>query len=340
MDYADYPLNVVQDIVRLRRRIAASGIPAKITDQNALIATWNIRAFGDIYPSWLPNPGSPKRNYRGLAIIAEIIRRFDIIAIQEVKRELFGLRSLMEWLGDDWGVIFTDVTAGDPGNSERLAFVFDRRRAVPAGLAGEIVLPTGPAGDVTVQFARTPYLVSFKCEQEHFILLTAHIKYGSVPEDRIGEIRSLANFLASEIRDRAKASSSEETNLIVLGDFNIDKRGDNPLFQAFRSTGLFVPDQLENVRSALGSEPKYYDQIAWFMGDLHMNFTNAGSVDFSGAVFQEISQVSMTYRVSDHLPLWVEFSTDSSVEKLAKTLNVDPSMPDPFAIVPDFPPGG
>jgi endonuclease/exonuclease/phosphatase family metal-dependent hydrolase len=339
MDYSSYPLNVVQDIVRLRRRIAVSGIPAKITDQNILIATWNIRAFGDIYTSWEENPGSPKRNYHGLAIIAEILRRFDIVAIQEVKRDLSGLLALLDWLGKDWGVIFTDVTVGDAGNSERLAFVFDRRRVVPTGLAGEIVLPPGPAGDPAMQFARTPYLVSFKSEAENFVLLTAHIKYGKVPEDRIPEIRSLADYIAVEILNRAKTASPEETNLIVLGDFNIDKRGDNPLFQAFRSTGLYVPGQLENVPSALGSEPKYYDQIAWLMDELHMNFTTAGAIDFSGAVFQEISRTSMTYRVSDHLPLWAEFSIDRSVEKLAKILNVNPSIADPFSVVPDRLPG-
>ena len=54
-----------------------------------------------------------------------------------------------------------------------------------------------------------------------------------------------------------------------------------------------------------------------------------------GAVFQDMSTRSMTYRVSDHLPLWVEFMTDRSVEALALTLGVDPDMPKPFAGVTD-----
>jgi hypothetical protein len=46
---------------------------------------------------------------------------------------------------------------------------------------------------------------------------------------------ALAEFTAHEIKERATSPLAEEHNLIVLGDFNIDRRGDNPLFQAFIS---------------------------------------------------------------------------------------------------------
>ena len=117
-----------------------------------------------------------------------------------------------------------------------------------------------------MQFARTPYLVGFRAGNEYFTLLTAHIKYGDNPDQRVDEIRQLAEYTATEIRDRASITATGDTNLIVLGDFNIDQREDNPLFQAFISTGLTVPPQLLNLRTAYGTVPKYYDQIAWFMG--------------------------------------------------------------------------
>jgi hypothetical protein len=77
-----------------------------------LIASWNPRSLGRIYESFDEKPGSPKRNLRGLAYIAEIVQHFDIVAIQEVQPELSGVRKLQDWLGPDWGVIFTDVTLG------------------------------------------------------------------------------------------------------------------------------------------------------------------------------------------------------------------------------------
>lgn len=100
-DYSVYPLATVEDIARLRRRIAACGIPSKQTDRNLIIGTWNLRMFGAIYPSWMPNPTSPKRNLRALAAIVEIIRCMDVVAIQEVKRDLSGLYLLLDWLGPD-----------------------------------------------------------------------------------------------------------------------------------------------------------------------------------------------------------------------------------------------
>lgn len=354
MDYRDFPTPVVKDIVRLRRRIAASGLPERRTDHNLLIGSWNIRALGRVYPEWTENPGSPKRNLRALACIAEVVRRFDVIAIQEVKRDTSALRTLLDdFLGSDWGIILSDVSAGSAGNEERLAYIYDRRRVIPSGLAGELVLPSavevtseGTARVMPVnQFARTPYIVGFRSGQERFTLLTAHILYGDVPEDRLAELRALAEHVATEIRDRAKCTdtgaAAEETNLIVLGDFNIDKRGDNPLFQAFVMTGLIVPEALWHLKTTYGTEPKYYDQIAWFMGDLNLLSTGAAGViditnpDGSPAVFRELSAHAMSYRISDHFPVWVEFLVDRSTIQMAHTLGVDPGAPDPFSGIPD-----
>jgi hypothetical protein len=336
MNYSDYPRSVVEDIVRLRRRIHRSGIPEKVTDQNLLIGTWNIRAFGRVFNGWGENPADPKRNLRAMACIAEIVRCYDVIAIQEVKSDTSGVRMLVnDFLGADWGLILSDISAGPKGNAERLSFIYDKRRVQPSGLAGEIVLPPTADGLPVQQFDRTPYIVGFHSAAERFALLTAHIKYGNIPADRLPEIRSLAAFIASEIRQRAK-SGGEENNLIVLGDFNIETRGDNPLFQAFISTGLVVPPQLLNLKTTYDTKPKYYDQLAWFMGDLTLETgERAGVIDIAGAAFKELTLLQMSYRLSDHFPLWVEFITDRSQEQMARTLGVDPAMPDPFASVPD-----
>ncbi len=340
INYAQYPEHVVEDIVRLRRRLDRPTppripVPPKTTDHNLLIATWNIQAFGRIFESFDENPGSPKRNLRGLAYIAEIIQRFDIVAIQEVKRETVAIRLLLDrFLGPDWDVLFSDVTAGDRGNTERLAVIWDRRRAQPTGLAGEIVLPPR-AGEPSEQFDRTPYIVGFRSAGERFALLTVHIRFQQ-PADRLPELRAFAEFTATEIRDRSASPASEEHNLIVLGDFNIDHRGDNPLFQAFIQQGLNVPPALRGLKTTSGREEKFYDQIAWFMGALDLNFSGkAGVIDFVGAVYRDLSSRSLPSRLSDHFPLWAEFIIDRSTEQIAGVLDVMPAGPDPFASVPD-----
>ena len=335
MDYAQYPRPVLEDIVRLRRQMDRLNLPRKLVDGNVLVGTWNIRAFGPVYPKWDENSASPKRNLRAMAIIVEIIRRFDVVAIQEVKEDLSGLLLLVDWLGPDWGYIVTDTTTGSAGNTERLAYVFDRRRVRPWGLAGEIVLPPTDKGDPAQQFARTPYLVGFQAGAEQFALLTAHIMYGTVPAERVGEISALSRYVAAGLRSRSKSGTGQVDNLIVLGDFNIDERGDNPLFKAFIADGLTVPKQLENLRTAfVGKKPKFYDQIAWFMGDFKLELNSAGVLDFADVIYPNVSAADLSFRMSDHLPLWAEFALDHSSEQLARALGLDNLPPDPERLNP------
>ena len=104
---------------------------------------------------------------RGPLAIGEIVRRFAVIALQEVKGDLRALRDLLKWLGPDWAFLMTDTTLGAAGNSERMAFLFDRRRVEPSGLACELVVPEEWFNEIAPdalrrQFARTPYAVSFR----------------------------------------------------------------------------------------------------------------------------------------------------------------------------------
>ncbi|MCJ7622783.1 MAG: hypothetical protein MUO76_04705 [Anaerolineaceae bacterium] len=169
-----------------------------------MVGTWNIQLFGKVYRAWTVNPASPKRNLRAMAYIAEIVRCFDVIAVQEVLRDTAAIRLLLEeFLGHNWGLILSDVSAGEKGNSERLAFIYDKRRVEPSGLAGEIVLPATVDGNPAEQFDRTPYIVGFQAGGERFSLLTAHIRYGESGEDRLPEIKRLAKHIAAELREHA-----------------------------------------------------------------------------------------------------------------------------------------
>jgi len=44
----------------------------------------------------------------------------------------------------------------------------------------------------------------------------------------------------------------------------------------------------------------------------------AGVIDFGGAVFKEMSLSQMSFRLSDHFPLWVEFITTAALKKWQK----------------------
>jgi hypothetical protein len=80
------PQEVAADLAQLRA-VLDRDIPAKALDRNLLIATWNVRAFGDLTQNWESSEeDTPKRDLHSLLSIAEIVSRFDVVvAVQEAK---------------------------------------------------------------------------------------------------------------------------------------------------------------------------------------------------------------------------------------------------------------
>ena len=85
------PEEVSSDLARLRSALDED-LPAKALDRNLLIATWNIRAFGDLTEKWESSEeDTPKRDLHSLLSIAEIVSRFDVVAVQEARENLKAL---------------------------------------------------------------------------------------------------------------------------------------------------------------------------------------------------------------------------------------------------------
>lgn len=278
-------------------------IPSRELDRNLVIASWNIRALGRYTPRWeTAADDSPKRNLADLHYIAEIISRFDIVAIQETKDDLEALRVVMSLLGPDWGLILSDVTHGAKGNQERLGYVFDLRRVRPTGLVGELVLApedlkklrevrkahpfsTDDLSGKTDkekeaielerehggQLDRTPYVASFTSAGRPFMLATVHIVWGDTGdiERRAEETGLLAELLERTIKGPKGQQPDEfRANLIALGDFNVE-REDDPIVEALNRRGMVIAEGLIGKRRTTsdsdGSGGKIaYDQFAWF----------------------------------------------------------------------------
>ncbi|GEL95290.1 hypothetical protein CCO02nite_19480 [Cellulomonas composti] len=301
---------VAAEVDAVRGAVAAV-VPARTAD-NLLVGTWNLRAFGDVSRTWAVREGqSPKRDWRAVALIAAVAEHFDVVALQEVRRSTAALRFLLQRLGPQWKVLASDVTEGSAGNGERLAFVYDSTRVEPSGLVGEIVLPpvvTQPAA----QFARTPYAVGFARGDVQTVLTTVHVLWGRTTA-RLVEVQRFAQWM----RAWADRDDDWNTNLLVLGDFNLDRIG-NPLYEAFVSTGLWPPAELSALPRTIFDDDKdrhFYDQVAWFSHDdgtstlQSMRYTGrAGSFDFVPRMFAGLSRTETSWRISDHYPLWVEFT--------------------------------
>ena len=312
--YDPLPLEVLENLAELREDLDQK-VPFKELDRNLLIATWNIRGFGNFTRKWMSaEKDSPRRDLHSIFCIAEILSRFDVIAVQEVKGNLRALRDTLKLLGDNWSMILTDTNKSDSGNDERMAYLFDTRRVQLSGLAGEIVIPNEWVNDpdkvLREQFVRSPYAVSFRSGDKTFILVTVHIIYGKKSKDRLKEIHGIARWL----NDWAGDINAYDQNLIVLGDFNIDARGD-VLDQTFLSEGLYVPEELQSLSRSIFDETKYYDQIAWFNSadkkrpKLSLEFMGAGNYDFVQTALNNrgLTKQKLSFMISDHYPLWANF---------------------------------
>ena len=327
-------------------------IPIKQMESNLLLATWNIREFGGSKYG-----GRLDESYY---YIAEIISKFDLIAIQEVRDDLNALNEVAKILGNDWSFMFTDVTEGKEGNSERTAFLFDTRKVKFGGLAGQLVLPPleekDPVSGQTVykpvkQLVRTPFLCGFKAGWTNFTLTTVHILYGESTANnpqRIKEIEDLAQMIAKKAAEKTAWSH----NMILLGDFNIFKREDQT-YEAIKKAGFITPEELQKLPSN-ALKNKFYDQIAFKVRPGRFEMTGkAGVFDFFQSVFKdddadetEYAELMgkgylenskgverdkdgkksyyktywRTFQMSDHLPMWVEVCIDHTDNYLREQL--------------------
>ena len=313
MQKEEYPEHVRKEIDQLRKLFDTLGPPAKLPTVNLILGSWNIRHFGSIYQGWEENPGSPKRNWRALATIAEVANRFDVLVIREVQQDTTGIRELADWLGPQWGLSISEVVGPGPtGSAEHMAFLYDGNRVRLSGVAGPLSMTSDPQTDLLDLFADLPYQVSFETAGEIFTLLVTHLRDSPLSVSRTEEF----DYVVKEIRDRA---GTDIHNPILLGDFRTDRWGDHPGLEAFISHGLYVPMQLREIPTTSGMKPLYYDQIGWLMdmGNV-LEFDNqAGAIDFTGVVYTELNPGQMSWRVSDHLPLWVAFKIVGALPETA-----------------------
>lgn len=312
----------IEGILRLKEALDKE-IPKKTLDQTLLIASWNLREFGGIKYGGREN--------EPLFYISEIMSRFDLIAVQEVRDNLDALDALMNILGGWWKYLVSDVTQGAQGNNERLAFIYDTRKMAFGGLAGEITPPMTKRDKTLVTefaFARSPYLVGFRAGWFKFTICTSHLYYGeSRPDDaqRQKESEQIVNLL----RQRMKDKDPWANNAILLGDFNIFSTGDKT-FKALEKGDFKLPKGLRGTYTNAKLD-KPFDQMAFLSPDVEkqVELANVGVFPFYNYVYRDSDREIYfkekekkkyaewrTYKMSDHLPIWIELGVDFSRDYL------------------------
>jgi hypothetical protein len=351
-------IRVAGNLQRLMKQLDHD-IPAKDSEQNLLLATWNIRDFDKDNRKGFGDRIAETHYY-----IAEILSRFDFVAVQEIN-ELGEWYKVMRILGRDWDFIATDVTDSKlGGNGERLLYLYDKRKVWFQNIAGEIVLPadllitetTQGADDPLAagkQFRRSPFVAAFQAGWFKFDICTVHIYYGEdsgpLLDERVQEIDRIAAYLSK----RAKMALKKERATILLGDFNI-MHPEHETMKALKKHGFVLPKALDRASNL--DLTKYYDQIAFITKKEVIEFVdkpatpgqpgNAGIFEIYESVMRdgdaEEYRPAMlksstgakkapdklptwyrqwrTYQMSDHKPMWVRIHANDAADYVARLM--------------------
>jgi endonuclease/exonuclease/phosphatase family metal-dependent hydrolase len=253
--------------------------------ETILVASFNIQAFGET-----------KMNDRWvMERLAEVIRRFDVVAIQEIRSKDQGLiPALLNYVnatGERYDFLL-GPRLGDTVSKEQYAYVYDTSRLI----SGQNCSYT--LNDDINLLHREPLIGRFVVRTSRtntpwtFSLVNLHTD----PDVADREVDAMAGIMR-EIRN-FELSSAQEDDVILLGDFNA---GPQKFGKIQTQAGLIplISNQPTNVR---GSE--IYDNL------LIDPSTNAEYTGHAGVLsLTDYFQLSVNeaLKLSDHNPVWAEF---------------------------------
>jgi len=259
------------------------------------IASFNIQVFGE---SKISKPNV-------MQTLAGIVGNFDLVAIQEVRSpKSMPVARLVDLINRSGGRYEATLCEpiGEEGNAhkEQYAFVWDasRMRMIPE--SSYVVADGGN------RMHREPMVTSFESRVQlapgqmpfRFTIINAHTDPDLVSNRAIANEMNVLDDVFIRVRDYEYTQHGEDDFLLV-GDLNVDVRNLGELGQ--------IPGMMSIAGSLPTNTPgtKTYDHIL-IDGNTTKEFTGRfGVIDY-------VSDLGLTpeqaLQVSDHRPVWAEFS--------------------------------
>ncbi|NUQ65807.1 MAG: endonuclease/exonuclease/phosphatase family protein [Pirellulales bacterium] len=295
-----------------------AAIPATPVSQNAgpgdtvRVASFNIQVLGT------SKAGKP----HVMSVLADVIRRFDVVAIQELRTtDMAVMDSLLQQVNQG-GAKYQYVAGprlGRTVSKEQYVFVFNPDRVE---LLPNTALTLEDPQDL---LHREPLIAHFRARTSGpsqpftFILVNVHTD----PDETGTELDALAEaFLA------VQQNPWQEDDVILLGDLNVDYRKLGKL-GTLPDISYTVQGQATNTRGDASYDNIVFNRVAT------QEFTGtAGVIDLQNAYGLTTDQA---LEVSDHLPVWAEFRMFESGS--ADFVAGRPSPPLTDRLSPPVPPG-
>lgn len=247
------------------------------------IGSFNIQVFGQ----------SKSAKTDVMNVLADIIRTYDIIAVQEI-RDSSGtaLDNLLRQVNSDGSsyAYLVSERLGRTSSKEQYAYVYNTRTVSPIGSA--FTYPQ--TSDI---FHRTPYIASFKSNDGIFNATFAVIH--TDPDDAANEIKALY-----EVAEYAKGILPADEPVIIMGDYNADGRYFDETSYVPLKSGDYLWIIGNEVDTTVASGDNTYDRIV----STRPNIFYTG--DAGAFRFDETYNLSHEFaaEVSDHYPVYAYFS--------------------------------
>ncbi|MBI2807570.1 MAG: endonuclease/exonuclease/phosphatase family protein [Planctomycetes bacterium] len=247
------------------------------------IASFNIQVFG----------ASKIKKPNVMDVLAKVVRRFDVVAIQEVRATSDDILPTFVKKINETGARYEFVIGprlGRTNSKEQYAYVFN---AAKIDLVADSVYTVPDPQDL---LHREPLVARFRVaglpvsQAFSFSLVNIHTD----PDETKTEMDALADVFAG-----VQNNGSGEDDVILLGDLNVNDKKLGRLGRLPDISNAIV-GLMTNTRKT-----KMYDNII---------FNRRATVEYTGrfGVVDLMADYNLTMKqaldVSDHLPIWAEFS--------------------------------
>jgi deoxyribonuclease-1-like protein len=250
-----------------------------IISQTKLLS-WNLENFGK------------SKSDQEIAFIANTIKDYDIIAIQEVVAGNGGAQAVarladeLNRKGTKWDYRISGHTSSSNYKTERYAFLW---KTSSLKLKGKPWLEQ----KYHLEIDREPYYATFEIKGKNITIATFHaITKSKQPETEIKYFKLLPQEYPT-------------LNLVFAGDFNCPQS--HSVFSPLKKMG-FAPI-LENQKTSLKTKQKGNECLAseydnMFYKTSSINYLKSDAILF----YKKFISLKEARKISDHIPIWFEFT--------------------------------
>jgi deoxyribonuclease-1-like protein len=243
------------------------------------IVSWNVKDMG------------ASKTDAEIDFIAQILKTYDIVAMQEVSVDYAGARAVarlsdqLNRQGNKWSYALSNPTSGE--GSERYAYMWKSNKV---SLYKKVWLANEQ--NMAQLIDREPALACFKMQDQYLTIANFHaVPTTKKPQREIELIHQLH-------------STYTKDNLLIAGDFNLSQK--DPAFDKLKKSG-YVPlllDQKTSLRRTTDPQGSYlsqpYDNI--WIENAQFTCLKSGINDF----VPKLPNLKAANQISDHLPVWCE----------------------------------